>query len=83
MTTQPRSLVPRCPDCGGILEPVRPRWTSTLDAATAAPALPQADSDWRCLLCGYRTAGLPMLEPAEPVRTARAHAAVAIRRNDL
>jgi len=69
MSTQPRSLVPRCPDCGGILEPIRPRWTSTLDAA-AAPALPQPDSDWRCLLCGYRTAGVPTQEQAEPVRTA-------------
>jgi uncharacterized protein with PIN domain len=54
MATTARPTVPRCPDCGGILEPVQPRWTATLDAAAASAAEP-ADSDWRCLLCGYRT----------------------------
>ena len=47
------ATVLRCPDCGGILEPVQPKWTTTLDAASASGAEP-AESDWRCLLCGYR-----------------------------
>ena len=42
-----------CPDCGGILEPVRRGWIANLEfAATAEPA--EVDPvQWRCLLCGY------------------------------
>ena len=52
MTYPTRSLVATCPDCGGILQPVRlERLTSTEVAAADA-----ADHSnlWQCLLCGYQ-----------------------------
>ncbi len=42
-----------CPECGGILEPIRLGWITNLEfAATAEPAEVNPVR-WRCLLCGY------------------------------
>lgn len=50
MTATPLRL---CPDCGGILEPSRPRWIATINMAAGATRPPAAASRWQCLICGY------------------------------
>ena len=47
------NLLRTCPDCGGILEPTRPGWTTVIDAA-AASLRETEPVHWQCLLCGYR-----------------------------
>lgn len=48
-------ILARCPDCGGILEPVRPAWLNTIDVAAATGARDEGQRVWRCMLCGYHT----------------------------
>ena len=48
------AIVARCPDCGGILEPVRPAWLNTIDVAAARVARDEGQQVWRCMLCGYQ-----------------------------
>lgn len=46
------SLVATCPDCGGILQPVRPERLTSLEVATSE-AQPEHTVHLQCLLCGY------------------------------
>ncbi|MEE9533785.1 MAG: hypothetical protein V3W06_05165, partial [Acidimicrobiia bacterium] len=48
------SLLRTCPDCAGILEPIRPGWVAVIDAATAATPQQTGPVRWQCLICGYR-----------------------------
>ncbi len=43
-----------CPDCGGILEPTRPAWATTIEYVVAAEPTAPESAQWNCLLCGYR-----------------------------
>jgi len=52
MTDSPDALR-KCPDCGGILEPVRPEYVLRLDAEGALHGAHGTSSEWRCFLCGY------------------------------
>ena len=43
-----------CPDCGGILEPSKPRWATMVNIATGTRE-PQVELPrWQCLICGYQ-----------------------------
>ena len=58
------TLFRTCPDCGGLLEPVRPEWMDTIDLASDRPSAPPPSGAWQCLICGYEDAspepdGLP------------------------
>jgi hypothetical protein len=54
MTTEPAASLRTCPDCGGILEPIRPEYLSRLDADAALHGEHATPGGWRCFLCGYR-----------------------------
>ena len=43
-----------CPDCGGILDPTRPPWTTIVDLASGTREPDPEPPRWRCLICGYR-----------------------------
>ena len=43
-----------CPDCGGILEPTQPSWTTVVDVAAGVRQRTSEPPRWRCLICGYR-----------------------------
>ena len=62
------SLVATCPDCGGILQPVRMERLTSVEVASADDRS-DVELHLQCLLCGYAEARA--YEPADqPVRPA-------------
>jgi rubredoxin len=52
--TEPQaSALLTCPDCGGILEPTRPLWATTIEVFVAADPPESESTRWKCLICGY------------------------------
>jgi hypothetical protein len=52
MTKPAPSLVATCPDCGGILQPVKPERLTSLEVASDEASL-EHTVHLQCLLCGY------------------------------
>jgi rubredoxin len=50
------STLRTCPDCGGLLDAAEPRWTATIDLASARQPDEPVPAAWRCLICGYEDA---------------------------
>lgn len=51
--TVPDDSLRRCPDCGGILDAVRPEYVFRLDAEAALDDGQKTLHVWRCFICGY------------------------------
>ena len=49
----PANALLTCPDCGGILEPTRPAWATTIEFVVAAEPTESPSARWKCLICGY------------------------------
>lgn len=52
MTKSMSSLVATCPDCGGILQPVRPERLTSVEVASADEHI-EPILHLQCLLCGF------------------------------
>jgi len=64
MTDTPISPLATCPDCGGILQPVRPERLTSLEVAGADDTR-EDELNLQCLLCGYAV-WLPAAAPDGP-----------------
>jgi len=52
MPDTPIPQLATCPDCGGILQPVRPERLTSFEVAHADDAR-ESELNLQCLLCGY------------------------------
>ena len=53
MPDTPSPPLATCPDCGGILQPVRPERLTSSDVAGADDDARDGELNLQCLLCGY------------------------------
>lgn len=66
-----------CPDCGGLLDPTRPTWISTIDLASARQPEEAGPAGWQCLICGYDEGSETATEPVTASPGSAEHPAVA------
>lgn len=64
-----------CPDCGGLLDPTRPNWISTIDLASARQPEAAGPAGWQCLICGYEEGSES--EQVKAASSAREHPSIA------
>ncbi len=54
MSDPAKTALLTCPDCGGILEPTRPAWATTIAFVVSAEPAAAESTRWKCLICGYQ-----------------------------